>query len=72
MPLGDYIGGNRRPVAGWTSGDLKTFFLLPHGRRCRRWRRARCTNVHPRPVSEDCDGAVCDVVWELPAAVGDG
>ncbi|MBU0610501.1 MAG: LamG domain-containing protein, partial [Armatimonadetes bacterium] len=31
LPLSGQIGANRRPVAGWTSPDLKSFFLLPHG-----------------------------------------
>ena len=31
LPLTGMIGGNRRPLAGWTSPDLKSFFLLPHG-----------------------------------------
>jgi hypothetical protein len=31
VPLNDALSSNRRLLAGWSSGDLKSFFLLPHG-----------------------------------------
>jgi hypothetical protein len=31
LPIGGSPGNAKRPVAGWTSPDLKSFFMLPHG-----------------------------------------
>ena len=44
LPAWPYLGADRRPVAGWTSPDLQSFFLLPHG-----------NQVTPLPIGESFD-----------------
>lgn len=53
MPLGDTIAANRRPLAGWVSGDLRTFFLLPHGASLSPLGAGEVYSVYPRAVSDD-------------------
>ncbi len=50
---GDYLSYNRRPLAGWTSGDLRSFFLLPHGNLLSPLAAADLYELHTRPVSDD-------------------
>lgn len=50
---GDYIASNRRVLGGWTSGDLKTFNLLPYGSGLSPLGASELYGCWPRVVSDD-------------------
>ena len=53
LPLGTTVGTNRRPVMGWTSPDLKSFFLLPHGNAVSPLGLGEGFTMRPYAVSDD-------------------
>jgi len=53
LPQTGQIGANRRPLAGWTSPDLKSFFLLPHGNALSPLGIGEGYTVFPYAVSDD-------------------
>jgi hypothetical protein len=59
MPL-DAIGTNRRPLAGWTSPDLRSFFLLPHGNMISPIAATEVFNPRPYAVSDDFVGMLVE------------
>lgn len=60
LPLRPSTGTDRRPVAGWTSPDLKSFFLLPHGNQLTPLPIGESFQPLPYAVSDDVMGMVTE------------
>jgi hypothetical protein len=56
LPLSADIGANRRPVMGWTSSDLKSFYLLPYGNAVSPLGLGEGFTLQPYAVSDDLLG----------------
>ncbi|MEN6304618.1 MAG: hypothetical protein ABFD96_17945, partial [Armatimonadia bacterium] len=60
LPVSTASGTNKRPVAGWTSPDLKSFFLLPHGTMLSPLPIGEVFGLRPYAVSDDVTGMVLE------------
>lgn len=53
LALGEEIGANRRPLAGWTSPNLRSFRLLPHGNAASPLAATEVFQIRPYAASDD-------------------
>lgn len=62
LPSGSDIASNRRPMGGWTSPDLKSFFLLPHGNQVTSLAGGELYCLHPYSVSDDVTAMLVEFI----------
>lgn len=60
LPLQRSTGTDRRPIAGWSSPDLKSFFLLPHGNQLTPLPIGEAFQPVPYAISDDVIGLVTE------------
>ncbi|MHB8996913.1 MAG: glycoside hydrolase family 78 protein [Armatimonadota bacterium] len=60
LPLSGSPGNARRPVAGWTSPDLRSFFMLPHGNALTPLPIGELFVPTPYAVSDDVTGMMAE------------